>query len=226
MPASSSETSLIGSAKDTVRARSGSKPFPSTDSWSKSRHSSRVSALVVEKWSPVLRSNGMGRFDEIWQLDTDWLEPINQRRGGWSGVSRIRIIDAGGAARGLFIKRQSDSPSLALRRTVAAGVLVRRLHDLHLQHHALKPDNFFLRIPGPGAEPELCFLDLEMMRWHPWPALRDLVTLAHKSAGWSTGDRMRFFLSYRGEARLTPPGKRLWRRLARRHEQKYGSSKP
>ena len=106
----------------------------------------------------------------------------------------------------------------------ATGALVRRLHDLHLQHHALKPDNIFLRMAEPGTEPELCLLDLEMMRWHPWPSLRDLVTLAHKSAAWSDRDRMRFFLSYLGEARLTPAAKRLWRRLERRYARKYGGS--
>jgi hypothetical protein len=252
--------------------------------------------FLAEDWREILQSNGLGDFQTLWERGGDWVEPINHRRGGWSGVTRVEVKLADGTRKGLFVKRQQGHfcrlPSnplrsvptsqreylnlrrcrrygiptpdlvyfarhgrremgrsllvtaelddyrplsewtglwcppghgsiLRLRRRVlrSLGQLIRRLHACHLQHHALQPANLFLRLEPDGTL-DLRLLDLEMMRWHPWPVYRDLLTLYRKSPEWSRSDHMAFFLAYLGAEHLRPAGKWLWQALSRWHNRR------
>jgi hypothetical protein len=60
-------------------------------------------------------------------------------------------------------------------------------------------------------------IDLEKTkrRWRRNAArVRDLSTLDRYSEGWTRSERLRFFLHYLGEPRLTPRVKRLARKVA------------
>ncbi|WP_043888364.1 lipopolysaccharide kinase InaA family protein [Methylophaga thiooxydans] len=46
-------------------------------------------------------------FDFFWNLDCDWFEPPNYRRGGWSGVIQYQLPVAGKLS-DVFIKRQEN----------------------------------------------------------------------------------------------------------------------
>ena len=48
--------------------------------------------------------NNLNTFQLIWTLDTGWYEDRNIRRGGWSGVSRYKMINNNA----IFIKRQEN----------------------------------------------------------------------------------------------------------------------
>ncbi len=63
---------------------------------------------VNERWRTILAHNGLCGFDALWQLNTEWFEAPNQRRGGWSGVARceLKLPDGGTAA--IFLKRQEN----------------------------------------------------------------------------------------------------------------------
>ncbi len=251
--------------------------------------------FVDPAWSTALERNQLSSFRQIWELKACWFEPVNQRRGGWSGASRIEITGPDGRRRGLFLKRQerhfcrtpnnpfqrtptylrefnnlqrcerlgiptprivyfglgperSKSQAILITEELAGyrsikewladsaqgkgdlrnrrrilrelGGLVRKLHHHRLQHHALKPNNIFVRIDPASGDPSLCLLDLEMMRWHPRPAYRDLLTLYRKTANVSNRDRMSFFLAYLGIETLDASGARLWRKLAGRYLRK------
>ena len=63
---------------------------------------------VSPGWAEVLRHNQLDTFEAIWNLKAPWYEPLNVRRGGWSGVSRINCKLPGGDEVGVFIKRQSN----------------------------------------------------------------------------------------------------------------------
>lgn len=54
----------------------------------------------------LLASNKLTDFDAFWQLPENWVEPPNQRRGGWSGVSTQQIKLDNGDNQLLYIKRQ------------------------------------------------------------------------------------------------------------------------
>ena len=52
----------------------------------------------------LLTVSGLASFDALWSLPADWHEAPNERRGGWSGVSRHLLAD--GSA--IFVKRQDN----------------------------------------------------------------------------------------------------------------------
>ncbi|HPT51514.1 MAG TPA: lipopolysaccharide kinase InaA family protein [Accumulibacter sp.] len=59
----------------------------------------------------LLVANGLSDFDAWWSLPVDWHEEPNERRGGWSGVSRCVLAD--GTA--VFLKRQENHLCRTLR---------------------------------------------------------------------------------------------------------------
>lgn len=56
----------------------------------------------------LLEQNQLLRFEQIWALETEWFEPPNQRRNGWSGVIKQPLIDSNGNTTWVFIKRQEN----------------------------------------------------------------------------------------------------------------------
>jgi hypothetical protein len=63
---------------------------------------------VASDWEAVARAHGLDSFESIWALDIGWFEEPNQRRGGWSGVSRHELKLPDGRLEGIFIKRQQN----------------------------------------------------------------------------------------------------------------------
>lgn len=67
-----------------------------------------MEAYIGKEWEQVLRLNKLDSFDSIWDLKADWFEEPNERRGGWSGVSRIKLKTDAGEEVGMFLKRQEN----------------------------------------------------------------------------------------------------------------------
>jgi hypothetical protein len=63
---------------------------------------------IASDWKEVLAHNQLASFDQLWELDADWFEEPNRRRGGWSGVSRIELLLPSGGKVGFFLKRQEN----------------------------------------------------------------------------------------------------------------------
>jgi hypothetical protein len=63
---------------------------------------------LAEEWRELLAHNQLDDFQSLWDLQGGWVEAPNERRGGWSGVSRIELKHADGASTALFVKRQQD----------------------------------------------------------------------------------------------------------------------
>lgn len=61
--------------------------------------------------SQQLRASRLADFETLWALKTDWHEAPNERRGGWSGVSRY-LLDDGSA---IYLKRQENHLCRTLR---------------------------------------------------------------------------------------------------------------
>jgi hypothetical protein len=62
----------------------------------------------ADDWPALAAANGLDSFESIWALDIGWFEPPNERRGGWSGVSRMDVEHPEGHSEGIFIKRQQN----------------------------------------------------------------------------------------------------------------------
>ena len=61
---------------------------------------------LASDWEALARAGGLGDFESVWNLEIGWFEAPNERRGGWSGVSRHEIELPDGGRQGVFIKRQ------------------------------------------------------------------------------------------------------------------------
>ena len=59
-------------------------------------------------YEQVLQYNEMDGFDSIWNMDAGWFEEPNDRRGGWSGVSRVSLKKENGETVSVFLKRQEN----------------------------------------------------------------------------------------------------------------------
>lgn len=56
----------------------------------------------------LLAYNGFNSFESLWDVELDWFEEPNYRRGGWSGVSRHVLKRPEGDSLDVFIKRQQN----------------------------------------------------------------------------------------------------------------------
>jgi hypothetical protein len=63
---------------------------------------------LATDWQEILEFNQLKDFESLWTLDADWFEEPNQRRGGWSGVSRILLTLPQGGEVAVFLKRQEN----------------------------------------------------------------------------------------------------------------------
>lgn len=66
-------------------------------------------------WEVIARANGLDSFEAVWALDIGWFEERNERRGGWSGVSRHEVKLPDGRSEGIFIKRQQNHSTRSWR---------------------------------------------------------------------------------------------------------------
>lgn len=73
---------------------------------------------IAEQWRDILVFNDLGTRQKIWDLKAEWFEEPNQRRGGWSGVSRIELKLPDGGKVGVFLKRQEDHVSRSFRHPI------------------------------------------------------------------------------------------------------------
>ena len=67
-----------------------------------------MSNFIADNWLSILEYNNLDDFNKLWSLDAPWFEEPNQRRGGWSGVSRIYLQLPEGGECGMFLKRQEN----------------------------------------------------------------------------------------------------------------------
>lgn len=62
----------------------------------------------------LFEQNALCSFDDFWSLEADPFEPINERRGGWSGAYEICLKDkSSGEFKQFFMKRQQGHNHLS-----------------------------------------------------------------------------------------------------------------
>jgi len=79
---------------------------------------SKMKDYMNERWRSILAHNGLAGFDELWKLEAEWFEAPNQRRGGWSGVSRCELQLPEGGVAAIFLKRQENHGTRSLAHPV------------------------------------------------------------------------------------------------------------
>jgi hypothetical protein len=104
------------------------------------------------------------------------------------------------------------------RRDVIRNVActIKKMHDAHIRHGHLSPIHVFVGgMPGPV---KVYLIDMEVARKvlrKRAATLKDLGRLAKHTRNSSLALKMRFFLDYLGQPRLSPQSKHLWRELSK-----------
>jgi hypothetical protein len=117
-----------------------------------------------------------------------------------------------------WLKNGAPTRPVRLRFLRAVADLLRQMHARGIQHNCFFPKHVFTRM-NPDSSVEARVIDLEKSRWRPSStvcARRDLYSLTGQSLNWSRTDRLWFFKTYLGIARLTPYAKWLWRHVEAR----------
>ncbi|GEP41727.1 lipopolysaccharide kinase InaA family protein [Brevifollis gellanilyticus] len=69
---------------------------------------------TASDWASIFEFNGLKTFDDFWQMNAQWYEEPNKRRGGWSGVARCELKLPEGGTVHAFLKRQENHPTRTL----------------------------------------------------------------------------------------------------------------
>ena len=62
--------------------------------------------FYIAEFQKLFQEEGFGDFDALWNYQGEWVEPINNRRGGWSGVCRLSIPNTSEPP--FYLKRQEN----------------------------------------------------------------------------------------------------------------------
>ena len=86
---------------------------------------------INNDWASILSKNGFDSFDALWNVELDWFEEPNERRGGWSGVCRMELTKEDGSKVGVFLKRQLNHLCKTFRHPlVGEPTLYRELRNI------------------------------------------------------------------------------------------------
>jgi len=77
-------------------------------------------------YESLLHYHQLADFDRLWDLETEWFEEPNRRRGGWSGVCRLELQGKDGQVVPVFLKRQENHRARTLRHPFKGVPTVRR----------------------------------------------------------------------------------------------------
>jgi len=91
--------------------------------------------FINEHWRQTLVKNNLQTFKDIWQLEVKWVEEPNIRRGGWSGVSKIRLKSQG-KDQWVFLKRQKKHLSRSIRHPLGIPTLKKEFENIKNFDHA------------------------------------------------------------------------------------------
>lgn len=109
--------------------------------------------FVNERWRPILAHNGLTDFNALWDLEAEWFEEPNHRRGGWSGVARCELDLPEGGKRAIFLKRQQNHGTFSWRHPLR-GMPTFQREFKHIMHYrecgvpTLEPVYFAMRTIG------------------------------------------------------------------------------
>lgn len=85
----------------------------------------------------TLERVGLDSFEALWELPHEFVEPINQRRGGWSGVSELLLPQRDGTTGRWYLKRQEQQSRYSWRHPFGAPTFRYEIDALRrgLQQH-------------------------------------------------------------------------------------------
>ena len=64
--------------------------------------------FIATNFTDLLVHYQLNTFAQLWAKPIDWFETPNQRRGGWSGVGRLALINNAGNTHIFYLKKQQN----------------------------------------------------------------------------------------------------------------------
>lgn len=89
---------------------------------------------INPSWQSILKQNHLANFDALWDLQAGWFEEPNQRRGGWSGVSRVELPADDSGVHAIFLKRQENHKTFSWRHPFR-GIPTFQREFRHIMHY-------------------------------------------------------------------------------------------
>lgn len=84
------------------------------------------------EFQDLLHANTLDDFESLWELEAQWVEEPNVRRGGWSGVVRHTLQTSEGEDIEVYIKRQEGHISRTFAHPLS-GILTLRKEFANIQ---------------------------------------------------------------------------------------------
>ena len=131
-----------------------------------------------EGWQPLLSKNNLATYTSLWQLQADWYEEPNIRRGGWSGVVKISLKQTNDDPVSLFIKRQENHLGRTWRHPIKGrATFIREYKNLRLFHKygIPTPELVYFGARSINGMPQAIIATKELIGYQP------LNVLLHKS---------------------------------------------
>jgi len=91
-------------------------------------------------WQLILKQNALNHFNALWELQADWFEEPNIRRGGWSGVVKTPLDIFEDKPVFIFIKRQENHLSRTWRHPLSGiATFQKEFENIKRFHHCRIP---------------------------------------------------------------------------------------
>ena len=126
--------------------------------------------FTADYWKPVLKENSLDSFDAIWNLETEWFEEPNKRRGGWSGVAKLSLKTEKGD-QFVFLKRQENHMTRSLLAPLGIPTFQKEFENIKKFNDASIP---CLKTVYFGKKGKKAILITESLEG--WTDLSDLIT--------------------------------------------------
>ncbi len=134
--------------------------------------------FIASRHQALLAQHKLDTFDGMWDFKVDWFETPNERRGGWSGVGRVKLESADGTASVFFVKKQQNHGRRTLRHPIKGEPTFRREFErlrFLSQHGFAAPVAVFYAESDAGGDQRAILVT---------EALSDFVPLDALEAGW------------------------------------------
>jgi hypothetical protein len=155
--------------------------------------------FIAPGWPEIFQFNRLVCFDDFWALASDWFEPPNHRRGGWSGAARVRLSHPNGGDLFVFIKKQENHRCWTWRHPVAGEpTLHREFQNLRRfqQHRIPAPELLYFARSNTRGKDRAMLITLAL---EDFKSLHELV-LRWSQDGWPEPPRKRRILRRMAEA--------------------------
>ena len=97
------------------------------------RYGIKLLTFVSEQFLELLKQNQLDTFDKVWNYQVNWFEEPNERRGGWSGVGKVALINKTSAqvdgTTYAYIKKQQNHGRLTWRNPLNGEPTFKREFD-------------------------------------------------------------------------------------------------